>query len=652
MAQIIKLPVQRLDAAFAASEANREERTVPMTWYAGATVLQFNWENGLHNLKLSMEPKAVRLKQLNSGRAPFLNSHNSFALGSILGNIQKGSVALDGEKGTAVVRFSKRSDVEPIFQDIADGVIANVSVGAKIHRLKEITQEGDKLKTFVALDWEPYEVSAVAVGADPGAHFAATGEAEATECEVEFHDLFAVTEEVRASSPEEQPMEKPIDNAGEQARTQEASNQAMLAERKRVLDITALGAKHGLAELAAKHVGEGTAFDAFKDAVLSAIAAREEQAPTRSHAAILRDEGETRKAAFIEALQHRAGMINLTDKQPGYQYRGLASQGLIALASECVRSHGKNPAHMSPMDIAQFAMGTSDFPLILAGTADASLRAGYALAPNRWREIFSRRTAPNFKNQTDLHVGMSAGFPQVPESGEFKHGSITEGSITWKLLTYGQIISLTRQTIVNDNLGALTNIPQQLGVKAGLRQNALAWAVITANASATFPGDSTATALFEASTHLNYTSSGTAISVDSLGVARKTLKAQTDLGGDKIEMGERFYLVVPVTKEQLARQYTSSAFMPTAQSSVNPWVGSFDVIASSELDASSTTAWYVFPNPVAIAPVLIYGFLDGQEGIASEVRQGFDIDGTEWKARFDFGVGAIDYRGAYKNAGA
>jgi hypothetical protein len=422
------------------------------------------------------------------------------------------------------------------------------------------------------------------------------------------------------------------------------------AELNRKLKITELANKHNLAKLGAEHIAKGSTFDQFQAAALDAIAARETE--TRSQVQMTRDEGDTRRVAFSEALRHRAGLITLANNQPGYDYRGLASQGLVALAAECVRAKGQNPSRMSPSQIAELAMSTTDFPLILAGTADASLRAGYALAPNNWRQLFARRSAPNFKNQTELHVGMNnAPFGQVPESGEFKHGSLTEGSIAWKLLTYGQIIGFTRQLIVNDNFGALTNIPSQMGLKAAIKQAALAWATFVAANTATYPGDAGATALFAAG-HSNLINPGTAISVDSLGVALQTIRAQTDLGGDKMAFGDNFFLVVPTGKEQLARQYTSPQFMPTAQTGVNPWSNSFTVVASAELQSNSATAWYVMPNPIGIAEVFIVGYLDGNEGVYSETRQGFDIDGTEWKARMDVGFGAVDYRGAYKNLGA
>ena len=58
---------------------------------------------------------------------------------------------------------------------------------------------------------------------------------------------------------------------------------------------------------------------------------------------------------------------------------------------------------------------------------------------------------------------------------------------------------------------------------------------------------------------------------------------------------------------------------------------------------------------MAAAPNMVdtieYGFLDGNE-LYTEQREGFDVDGMQFKVRMTFGAKAIDWRGLYKNAGA
>ena len=180
--QQTRLPPQRLTARFAATEPN-DERIVPVTFYSGATVLQFNWENGAHNLRLSMEPAHIRLEALKSGTAPFTKGHSgSNNPEAVIGVIA--GARIEGGKAHADVRFSKRADVEPLYSDVLDGILQNVSVEARLYKLKEVTADGDKLKTFLATDWEPHAVALVAQGADPGAHIN-NASVELSECEIE-----------------------------------------------------------------------------------------------------------------------------------------------------------------------------------------------------------------------------------------------------------------------------------------------------------------------------------------------------------------------------------------------------------------------------------------------------------------------------------
>jgi hypothetical protein len=645
----MKLPIQRLEAEFAAADANRDERTVPMTFYAGATVLQFNWENGLHNLQLSMEPKAVRLKRLNGGRAPFTLGHTDpNNTERVIGVIVKGSATVEGGAARAEVRFSKRADVEPVFADVMDGILRNVSVGARLHRLKEITAEGDEIKTFLALDWEPTAVALVAEGADPGAHFAA--EAGETECDVEFAAV-----EVRASSPQETEMEeKTIPASGQGApavNLDEATLAAQTAERARVLKITQTGIGHGLMALASEHIEKGTDVAAFQQAALTAIAAREEKAPTRSHSSVgLRDEGDTRRKGFAQAMLHRADpkANPIADKDPGYDYRGLAANGMLAMAAEICRVNGQNPNRMDPLDVARFAMSTSDFPYVLADSANTSLRAGYGKIAENWTRFGARRSASTFKTQYEVMIGGTATFPKVPESGEYKESYISEGRESWKLYTYANKLAFTRQTIVNDELGAFTNVPSMLGMKAAMAQAKLFWDVVIANATMV-----DTYALFATTGRNNLVTAGTVINVANLGIIVNKLMLQTDMGGEIIGLVPK-YLLVPPALRQVAKEYMSSAFNPATPANVNPEAGTMEVVVEPRISAAaggSDISWYIFADP-GVAPCLIYAYLNGQEGVYSETKTETNIDGMSFTARFDFGVGAIDYRGACKNDGA
>jgi len=466
----------------------------------------------------------------------------------------------------------------------------------------------------------------------------------------------AAETEVQGSAPDEpkeevSQMENPVVN--HQGQSQAPDLEAIRAEeRRRISEIQRIGAAARMsAEAVTAAVDNATSVQAFREQAFEAMLANQSQHDTRvgsTAATVTRDAVDTRRAGFVQALLNRANAsaFPLKSGDNGWEQRSMVGMGLMRVAEECVRLDGQNPSAMSQSRLVQAAMSTSDFPYLLGTTADVSLKAGYAKAPQTWLPLAGRKTVSNFKLQTIVDVGMSATFPEVPESGEFKQGYLVEGKDTFRCYTYGQIMAFTRQVIINDELGALTDIPMKLGMKWAIKQASLVWGIITANAALV-----DGYALFQAANHANLIASGTAISVDSIGIMRKTMRAQTDLSGDLIDIMPK-YLVVPVGKEQLARQYMSSAFNPTAQTGINPWQGSLEIISEPRLDTASATAWYVFADPAAGHPVVIAIGLAGNEGVYSETEYGFDVDGVKFKARADFGAAAVDYRGAVKNNGA
>jgi hypothetical protein len=146
-----------------------ETRSVELIFSTGADVVRYDWMTGKRYFeRLSMDPKHVRLDRLNSG-APLLNAHSAYSLADQIGIVEPKTATLDGKTARATVRFSKRADVEPFYQDVRDKIIRNVSVGYRVHRFEETQGKANELPVRLATDWEPYEISMVPMGADAGA---------------------------------------------------------------------------------------------------------------------------------------------------------------------------------------------------------------------------------------------------------------------------------------------------------------------------------------------------------------------------------------------------------------------------------------------------------------------------------------------------
>ena len=233
----------------------------------------------------------------------------------------------------------------------------------------------------------------------------------------------------------------------------------------------------------------------------------------------------------------------------------------------------------------------------------------------------------------------------MTENGEFKRGAVTDGKETYQLATYGKIIGLTRQAIINDDLSAFTRIPAMFATAAANLESDTVYGILTANAAL-----ADGVALFHAATHLNYTSSGTVISIDSLGVAKKLMRLQKTPKNVVMNLTPKF-LIVPAQIENVGWQYTTPEYNAATAATVNPFRGQLQLIVEPRLDASSGTAWYLAADSNMV-DTIEYCYLEGQNGVYIETRQGFDVDGMEIKARLDFAAKAIDYRGLYKNVGA
>ena len=116
-----------------------------------------------------MDPGSVRLDRLNAG-GPLLKVHDTRTLDAVIGSVVPGSARIDQGRGVARVRFSEREDVSAIWADVQAGHLRAVSIGYQVHRF-EVSRPANAPEVWRAVDWTPFEISAVPVGADPAAGF-------------------------------------------------------------------------------------------------------------------------------------------------------------------------------------------------------------------------------------------------------------------------------------------------------------------------------------------------------------------------------------------------------------------------------------------------------------------------------------------------
>jgi len=629
------IPMQTRRAQFVPESVNTEARTATMVWTTGAAVRRFDfWEGRAFYEELSLEDGHVHMDRLNNG-APLLNSHEQRDLNDIVGVVERAWIE-DG-MGHAEVRFSERADVEPIFRDVQSGIIRNVSVGYMVHRYETVSETEDGTRTIRAVDWTPAELSLVPVPADAGA-----GIRSLPESDCEFVNQ-------RADSPKEPEMSK--DNPAAQPATEPQNEEpkvdldkiraeAQAADRARSAEILNLCARHGMNELSADLIASGAQVEEVRAKILDELAERDAKAPTMPRMEIGQDETETRREGMEEYILYRTGRANITDKSRDYV--GLS---MLEMARKSLESDGVRTAGMDRMQLASRAMHTtSDFPEILANVANKTLRAAYEGSPRTFVNWCRRSTAPDFKEVARTQMGDSPTLVQVNEHGEYSYGTVGEMAEKYSLATYGRIVAVTRQAIVNDDLSAFDRVIPGFGRAAADLERATVYGILNTNGAM-----SDGTDLFHAD-HGNLVGTGAAISVATLGAMRALMRKQTGINGQSINVEPR-YLIVPAALETVAQQYTSNAHVPDPSSNINPFAGSLELVVDPLLDGTSATAWYLAADPSQI-DTIEYAYLEGNEGVFIETRNGFEVDGVEIKARLDFAAKAIDWRGMAKQPGA
>jgi len=369
------------------------------------------------------------------------------------------------------------------------------------------------------------------------------------------------------------------------------------------------------------------------------------------HVKTVEDESDKRRTGIVAALLTRAGVAdrNTRDAAMASGYRG---HTLLDLARASLDRTGISSRGMDKMQIvgAAFTQGTSDFPILLENAMHKALQTAYATAPDTWSRFCATGSVSDFRAHSRYRVGSLGMLDTLNELGEFRNKTIPDGekgSIT--ATTRGNVINISRQAIINDDLGAFVGLAAQLG-RAGRRTiEAVVYALLAENAGLG-PVLADGKTLFHAD-HGNITTAA-ALSMLAIEADRVAMASQTDVGGNDFLDLRPAAVVLPIGLGGTARSINAAEYDPDTANKLNkPNVvrGLFrDVVDTPRLTG---TRRYLFADATE-APVIEVAFLDGNQEPYVEQEAGFTVDGTRYKARLDFGVAAIDYRGAVTNAGA
>lgn len=357
-----------------------------------------------------------------------------------------------------------------------------------------------------------------------------------------------------------------------------------------------------------------------------------------SRAAIIRDERDTMRAGMTGAIV--AQMSRARDVEgPSRQYMDMS---LVEMAAQAVGHTG--PMRTAADRIAVFeaaAHSTSDFPAIFENALHKRLLNSYeAQAPTY--DLISERL--DFKDFREVPLIRAGDFPElkpIGENGEIKHGTFGESKETAVLSSFGRVITISRQMMINDDLGAIDRVLSSYGQKIAQFEDktfyAFALSASMASGTAMFHDD-----------HKNLSASGTALSVTSLDTGLQAMSQQKGLDGDVLGIVPS--IILTGAKQSLKAKQIIAEVTPAKAADVNPYAGDFSHVQTPRI---STNAWYLLTAPGGAGGTnWVHGFLDGAEGPRVRTDEPFGRQGMAISIEHDFGVGAQDSRYGYKNPGA
>ncbi len=648
-----------------------------------------------------------------SGQVPLLDSHRRDSSENLLGSVR--NLRVDGDRLPGRATFS--SIAQDQYRKVKEGHLTDLSVGAKPLAKTYIPRGQSKViggKKYtgpmnVFTRWKLREISVTPIGADDQAKVRGL-----TEIPSFLTEGFSMNEQLRAACLE---AGMPADATDEQAQTWLTENVRKLTEipskpaknddvsrtdgtltPEKVQELIARAiadreeAKRAESDKLRKSIKDACErkglmdyYDELCRTSTSFEDALERMVDLKANTKIAGSRfiaGPSEHDKHTEAVRH--GLLSRAlgaefdvpaDKRAAgwgdYQYASLND-----IAREFCEMDGYNPRGLTKDEVAKVALGFGDqigirrsasygyhtqgmFPQLLADVANKSMLRGYMEATPTWSRCF--RQAPSvsdFKSVKRIRLSDAPNLEAWPGIASPNEIGLTDEQESYAVECYSNKVSITYKTIVNDDLGAFSRIPQLLGSAAARTVNAIAWAPITSNQTM---NDSVA--LFAVATGArkkdNYTaSSGGVPSVSQIATGRKLMRLQVGANDPEgnasnaiLNLSPR-YLVVPAALETTADQLVSSIADPAAShtGTTNPF-RSLEVICEPILDANSSQAWYLFASPSQIDTVEVT-FLQGQE--TPEIRQQTDFETLAQKIIVlqTVAAKAIDWRGMYKNAGS
>ena len=590
-------------------------------------------------------PVVIDLAGLTASDAtPILYHHDTNSVENILG--QTSSITNDGKtlamSGTVMAESSVAANVKAL---ASNGFAFQASVGVDpemrsfIEAGVEVEVNGQTLiGPFTLMEAGSLkEVSVLPMGADGGTSAKIAAEQGAP--------VAPNSEGVNAMKKLDangNPIVEPVKDGQP---TAEEIRAAAVAEQTRLGKVTELTASHP--EIATQAIEGGWTPDKTELVVAKAELAAEKLRNKRpSTPAIVGMRGkEVSGDILTAAVAIRAGHKS-PEKEFGAEVCSKAEDLRIHSFTDLIRAglamSGKalDYTRHETREFLQAAFSTRDIANVLAATANKFVSEGYGTVEQTWRAIANVRPVVDFKANTGVRLIMSNLLQELGPGGEIQHGALSDETRTIQAGTKALMLGITRQDIINDDLGVLTDLPRRLGFAAARTFNTDFWAVFEAAVAANFSA---------ASPKENQTTG--ALTITTMGAAEALYLALTDHDGNPIG-GDLTTLLCGTTAYTPAREIFVSTLVTNGTTSkkanANIYVNRFTPAFSRYLSAAP---WYLVSNPMGM-PLMEAAFLNGREEPFVETADAdFNTLGIQLRTYYDYGASFGEWRAAVRSTG-
>lgn len=621
---------------------NSDERRVAILISTETPVRRYDWYSGQYYEEVLLHGEEnVDLTRAATAKLRWM--HGSGQYGELpIGKLE--NVTLTNRQLRAEAVFSLANpDADMFWRMVEEGTLTEISVGGSKQE-NRVTERDGSIALVEVTRWAFHEASLVDIGADPSAGIGRSENQNKGE---------SVNEQLEALRRQ---LEELKNQGADQSAIERKNQEIQVAMTALADENKELKRVAGIRDLVAAKPGvmaddEVNRFISDKTKNADDLARAMLDAATSTQTEVPFQRGEDTPQVYVIGQQNRGDLmraigdslimragLNVADAHKDVDmFRG-ASMIEIARMVTGYSGYDKN-------ETIKRAMSTSDFPTLLGNVANRVLSQAYDEEMGTFDAWTTAVDVADFKTRTEVSLDRFGGrLRKLTEGGEKKNKETKESAEQWRLFSFGEKIRITREMLINDDLGAFEGIILGFGQMAKRTANGQVYDLLQGKGDFAnyLMGDGKA--VFHAD-HTNYTATGTALGIDALSVARTSVRRQKDAAGVALNIAPKFLIVSP-EKETLARQLITSeaALGQTNPGVVNPFRNSMDIIVESELSAA---AWYL----AAARRTLKVGYLQGTNRRPIVNEKSRDLSGVEYECVFDFGVFAEDFRGLYKNNG-